>query len=106
MKYVAHTDMTSFYGTRSEIYDHLKKDQERDSRYQQFSQAGLIGLTLLASFGWSSSWTAAPWLTAGAVMALERCIWWGREMSTRNQLMHTLTLERRRLGDDLTKNPA
>ena len=87
----AHTDLTRFYGTAGEIYAHLKDDQERDRKLHQIAKVSLAILVGFSAVAFTSGWALAPWLAAGALLAFERTMWWGRELSNRNYTMHILT---------------
>jgi hypothetical protein len=104
MKSLAHTDLTTFYGSASEIYDHLRREQERDVFLHQVAYTAFIGMTIVAAIAFSTGWTIAPWLTVVAVFCFERTLWWGREVSCRNHTMHVLTFRRLPVEDTSVSN--
>ncbi|WP_448096528.1 hypothetical protein [Luteibacter yeojuensis] len=106
MKSLAHTDLTTFYGSASEIYDHLKREQERDVFLHQVAYMAFVGMTIIAAIAFSTGWGIAPWLTVVAVFCFERTLWWGREVSCRSHTMHILTFRRLPVEDMSPMNVA
>lgn len=89
----AHTDLTTFYSSPREIYAALLADQARDIRRHQWATTSLMVITGLAATGFVRHWDSAPVLAGAAAMALERAIWYGRELSNRNYAMHAITFD-------------
>jgi hypothetical protein len=88
-----HTNLTALYQDASEVYDHLRRDQDRDLTNHKISHAAFTLLALGAAWAFTSGWSIAPWLTACAALAFERAAWWGQELSNRNFTMHQLTFQ-------------
>lgn len=91
----AHNDLVARYGGDFDvIYQHLLADQESDlftykmSVYVMYVAAIATGVGV--HFGWDI-WQTSAFIT---LAALERAIFWGRETSNRNTMMHTLTFQR------------
>lgn len=94
MQQPAHSDLAAYYGgDLSAVYDHLRRDQDRDLTTHKISIYCLWGFSSLAMIGFHYEWSIVPLCVLAAVAALERSIWWGTEVSNRNFTMHTLTFQ-------------
>jgi hypothetical protein len=86
--------LTAHYGgDLSAVYEHLRRDQDRDLTTHKISIYCLWGFASLAMMGFHYGWSVTELCVLAAVISLERSISWGTEVTSRNYAMHILTFQ-------------